>query len=102
MKFYGNGIIWDAVKNKTLCKFEKGILETEDSYICNRLKELKYKNDEEFDVYLLEENVEKVDRPDETNIEIDGGELAEVIHKHNEKQIKKQVEKPSTKVKRKR
>ena len=46
MKFYGNGIIWDSVKNKVLCKFDKGILETEDTYICDRLKELDYKHDE--------------------------------------------------------
>ena len=46
MKFYGNGIVWDSEKNKTLCKFEKGILETEDSYIIDRLKELNYKYDE--------------------------------------------------------
>lgn len=53
MKFYGNGIIWDSLKNKALCKFDKGILETEDSYICDRLKELKYKHDE------VKEEVEK-------------------------------------------
>lgn len=46
MKFYGNGIVWDVAKNKVLCKFKNGTLETENSYICDRLKELNYKHDE--------------------------------------------------------
>ena len=58
MKFYGNGIVWDSVKNKILCNFERGILETEDSYICDRLKELKYKHDEE-----VKEEVKEVEKP---------------------------------------
>lgn len=73
MKFYGNGVVWDLVKNKVLCKFEKGILETENSYICDRLKELKYKHDE---VIVKEE-------------------VKEVV-----KEIKKEVVKPKTKRKR--
>jgi len=59
MKFYGTGIIWDAVKNKVLCKFEKGILETDDSYICNRLKELDYKHDE----VIVKEEVKEIEKP---------------------------------------
>jgi hypothetical protein len=50
MKFYGNGIVWDSTKNKELCKFDKGILETKDSYIINRLKELDYECDEVIEV----------------------------------------------------
>jgi hypothetical protein len=59
MKFYGNGIIWDSVKNKALCNFEKGILETEDSYICDRLKELDYKHDE----VIVKEVIKQVEKP---------------------------------------
>lgn len=55
MRFYGNGIVWDSVKNKKLCSFRNGILETEDSYICDRLKELKYKHDEIEEVKVKKE-----------------------------------------------
>ena len=48
MKFYGNGIVWDAANNKALCKFMSGELETEDKrmqdiliekgFACNSIK----------------------------------------------------------------
>lgn len=46
MKFYGNGVVWDAKANKALCRFDKtGELETEDETIRARLIELGYKHD---------------------------------------------------------
>lgn len=44
MKFFGNGIVWDATKNKILCKFENGEYETEDEYIIEKLIEYNYKS----------------------------------------------------------
>ena len=42
MKFYGNGIVWDKEKNRALCQFEKGELETEDERIISILEALNY------------------------------------------------------------
>lgn len=35
-------IVWDASKNCPLCKFEKGIYETEDTSIAEKLKSMGY------------------------------------------------------------
>jgi hypothetical protein len=43
MTFIGKGIVWDAIKKKALCRFGmNGLLDTTDSYIITRLKELGY------------------------------------------------------------
>ena len=52
MKFYAekdNLIVWDKLKNKALCKFNKGVFETNDKYIIDRLIELEYKHDKVID-----------------------------------------------------
>ena len=38
----GNKIIWDNKENKLLAKFSRGVFETEDESIANRLRELGY------------------------------------------------------------
>ena len=37
MKFYFRGVIWDKDKEKALCEAEDGVLETEDTYIIEKL-----------------------------------------------------------------
>ena len=46
MKFYGNGIVWNAQANRPLCRFEKGEITTEDESIITVLTDLRYKHDE--------------------------------------------------------
>ena len=36
----GKKVLWDANKNRLLCKFENGEFETEDPYTINRLMEM--------------------------------------------------------------
>lgn len=43
MKFYGNGIEWDALKDKPLCEFQDGVYETEDYDIATRLIETGFR-----------------------------------------------------------
>jgi hypothetical protein len=52
MKFYGNGIVWDAENNRRLCKFSKptephgkGVFETEDERIIAELIRRGYASD---------------------------------------------------------
>jgi hypothetical protein len=52
MKFYGNGVVWDAENNKRLCKFSKptephgkGVFETEDERIIAELIRRGYASD---------------------------------------------------------
>jgi hypothetical protein len=54
MKFYGNGIVWDAENNRRLCKFSKptephgkGVFETEDERIIAELIRRGYASDSE-------------------------------------------------------
>jgi len=47
MKFYGTGIVWNPDKEKALCQFVKGELDTEDKDIIEKLVELGYKHDEQ-------------------------------------------------------
>lgn len=47
MKFYGHGVVWDASKNKQLCKFdENGELVVFSKYIIERLLQFGYRYDE--------------------------------------------------------
>jgi len=45
MKFYGNGLVWDKEKNKPLCRFVDGTIETEDTDIIKKLIGGGYDND---------------------------------------------------------
>ena len=50
MIFYGNGMVWNKEKDTLLCKFEKtgvrkGHLETMDSSLIKKLKDLGYKHE---------------------------------------------------------
>jgi hypothetical protein len=47
MKFQGCGIVWDRERNKPLCRFVGGELETDDSRICTTLKALGYEGEGE-------------------------------------------------------
>ena len=59
MKFYGHGVVWDASKNKPLCRFNSdGEFETKDKYIISRLLDFDYKHgdyDKTIDKYLYTE-----------------------------------------------
>ena len=58
MKFFGNGVVWDAERSKALCRFDKsGELETDDKRICDKLVELGYKHDGE----IIDVEYEKVE-----------------------------------------
>ena len=46
VKFYGNGIVWNAQANRPLCRFIKGEFITEDEGVVKTLTELGYKHDE--------------------------------------------------------
>jgi hypothetical protein len=45
MKFYGNGIVWDAIKNKPLCKFINGEYETNDNECIEKLIQAGYEHE---------------------------------------------------------
>jgi glucan biosynthesis protein len=51
MRFYGNGVVWDAENEKRLCRFsrtergKKGVLDTDDPRICAELIRLGYEYD---------------------------------------------------------
>ena len=62
MKFFGNGIIWDAENNKNLCKFENGEFETENKRVIHILTEMGYENDgmREEEIKENEEVIEEV------------------------------------------
>jgi hypothetical protein len=38
MKFFGNGIVWDKVNSKVLCRFKDGVYETDNVTVQNVLK----------------------------------------------------------------
>jgi len=42
MKYKGHGIVWDKSKDKVLCEFENGFIETEDKAIIETLNKLGY------------------------------------------------------------
>lgn len=42
MKFYGNGLVWDKVKSKPLCRFVDGVFETKDTIMAQKLVSLGY------------------------------------------------------------
>ncbi|MDA3939817.1 MAG: hypothetical protein PF693_10970 [Spirochaetia bacterium] len=37
--FYGNGVVWDGLKNRNLCKFVKGEFKTSDPRVIELLKD---------------------------------------------------------------
>jgi hypothetical protein len=51
MRFYGNGVVWDAENEKRLCRFsrtergKKGVLDTDDPRICAELIRLGYEHE---------------------------------------------------------
>ena len=58
MTFYGNGVVWDREREKPLCKFENGKIETDDIRAINILKErYKYEAEKEILVETEEEEV---------------------------------------------
>ena len=68
MKFFGNGIVWDAEISKTLCEFsrsarrhEKGVFETEDIKKIKKLINLGY----EYEGVIPEEPEEVEETPEE-------------------------------------
>jgi hypothetical protein len=46
MKFYGNGAVWDKERNRILCRFLSGSLDTDDERIIGILTDLGYEYDE--------------------------------------------------------
>ena len=85
MKFYGHGVVWDASKNKPLCRFNAdGEFETKDKYIISRLLDFDYKHgdyDKTIEKYLYTEaelkimqeiELEKKNKPEEHLFVIEG------------------------------
>lgn len=85
MKFYGHGVVWDASKNKPLCRFNAdGELETKDKYIITRLLDFDYRHgeyDKTADTFLhtdaelkimQEIELEKKNKPEEHLFVIEG------------------------------
>ena len=64
MVFKGNGVVWDAEKGKALCRFEHGVLETNDSRVIDKLLELGYETGgvviQDVEYREVEEAVEEV------------------------------------------
>jgi uncharacterized lipoprotein YehR (DUF1307 family) len=65
MVFYGNGIVWDAVKNKNLCRVSDGKYETDNDEIIQYLIKLGFNYESEIiveDIELKEpDSIEKID-----------------------------------------
>ena len=53
--YKGNGIVWDAEKNKPLCKFEKGELHTTDQRTKDILDKLGYESDDEDEIVIIKD-----------------------------------------------
>jgi len=47
MKFYGNGAVWDKERNRILCRFLSGSLETADTRTIAILQKMGYRHDAE-------------------------------------------------------
>lgn len=54
MKFYGNGIVWDAQAGRTLCRFINGEFESTDEHTESVLKGLGYKYDPPKEIRVIE------------------------------------------------
>ena len=52
--YFGNGIVWDAEKNKVLCKFENQMFKTTDEYIKNKLDKLGYVSDSSDEIVVVD------------------------------------------------
>ena len=64
MKFYGNGIVWDAERSKALCNFGKEKeFETEDKRTIDILVKLGYEREE-----VENEEVEEVEIEDKADL----------------------------------
>lgn len=94
MKFYGHGVVWDASKNKPLCRFNAdGELETKDKYIITRLLDFDYRHgeyDKTADIFLhtdaeikimQEIEIEKKNKPEEHLFVIEGSLTEEEAEK---------------------
>lgn len=60
MKFYGNGIVWNAKANQPLCVFEKGEFVTEDDSVIQTLADLGYKHDPPIIIEVKKEEVKPI------------------------------------------
>lgn len=89
MKFYGNGVVWDNMKSKVLCKFTNGEYETIDKYEIEQLIKRGYESD---GIQQEEEAEEKkvVNYEDMTNNEL-RTILEERGHEGLERKNKKQL-----------
>jgi hypothetical protein len=85
MVFYGNGIVWDAVKNKNLCKFIDGKYETDSDDIIQHLIKLGFNYENE----VIKEDIKlkELDRVDKINIEYKELNFADLKKKAKEKGI---------------
>lgn len=82
MKFYGNGIVWNAQANRPLCRFEKGGFITEDESVIKALADLGYKHDEPLIKTIEVVETEPVD-----------GRLTDEVKKEEPEEVKL-IEKP--------
>ena len=58
MKFFGTGNVWDTRKNKVLCEFVNGVIETKDPYTCSVLKDQGFKYEGKMEAELDEKTQE--------------------------------------------
>ena len=69
MKFYGNGIVWDAERSKALCNFGKEKeFETEDKRTIDILVKLGYEREEVENEEVENEEVEEVEIEDKADL----------------------------------
>ena len=63
MKFYGTGMVWNPGKDRPLCRFKNGELDTENNDIIAKLLELGYKTENGSEIVIFdapEETIEDV------------------------------------------
>jgi hypothetical protein len=53
VRFYGNGIVWDAERNTRLCKFKGGELDTCNERVIQLLSRMGYRHDDKADTSSL-------------------------------------------------
>ena len=56
--YFGTGLVWDAEKNKLLCRFVNNKFHTTDPYIKQKLDTLGYIADREDEIVIIEDEEE--------------------------------------------
>ena len=56
--YAGNGMVWDAEKNKPLCKFVNQMFKTTDPYVKNKLDKLGFIADRDDEIVIIEDDIQ--------------------------------------------